>query len=220
MSEGLFITVEGPDGAGKSTLIRGLKERLEARFTREVILTREPGGSPLAEVIRGVLLDNRHGEMDARTEALLMAASRCQHIVDTILPALTTGRIILSDRYVDSSLAYQGAGRELGMEAIRAINAFAIQDVLPTVTILLDVDAQTGLARIQDKRSGRVVDRLEQEDIAFHNRVRAGYQTLREAEPERFIYIDATRDPAEVLEETWKLLNKYLDTLVDESYLW
>ncbi len=220
MSEGLFITVEGPDGAGKSTLIRGLKERLEARFAREVILTREPGGSPLAEVIRGVLLDNRHGEMDARTEALLMAASRRQHIVDTILPALTTGRIILSDRYVDSSLAYQGAGRELGMEAIRAINAFAIQDVLPTVTILLDVDAQTGLARIQDKRSGRVVDRLEQEDIAFHNRVRAGYQTLREAEPERFIYIDATRDPAEVLEETWKLLNKYLDTLVDESYLW
>ncbi|WP_347300940.1 dTMP kinase [Dolosigranulum savutiense] len=220
MSEGLFITVEGPDGAGKSTLIRGLKERLEARFAREVILTREPGGSPLAEVIRGVLLDNRHGEMDARTEALLMAASRRQHIVDTILPALTTGRIILSDRYVDSSLAYQGAGRELGMEAIRAINAFAIQDVLPTVTILLDVDAQTGLARIQDKRSGRVVDRLEQEDIAFHNRVRAGYQTLREAEPERFIYIDATRNPAEVLEETWKLLNKYLDTLVDESYLW
>ncbi|WP_347301590.1 dTMP kinase [Dolosigranulum savutiense] len=220
MSEGLFITVEGPDGAGKSTLIRGLKERLEARFACEVILTREPGGSPLAEVIRGVLLDNRHGEMDARTEALLMAASRRQHIVDTILPALTTGRIILSDRYVDSSLAYQGAGRELGMEAIRAINAFAIQDVLPTVTILLDVDAQTGLARIQDKRSGRVVDRLEQEDIAFHNRVRAGYQTLREAEPERFIYIDATRDPAEVLEETWKLLNKYLDTLVDESYLW
>ncbi len=220
MSEGLFITVEGPDGAGKSTLIRGLKERLEERFAREVILTREPGGSPLAEVIRGVLLDNRHGEMDARTEALLMAASRRQHIVDTILPALTTGRIILSDRYVDSSLAYQGAGRELGMEAIRTINAFAIQDVLPTVTILLDVDAQTGLARIQDKRSGRVVDRLEQEDIAFHNRVRAGYQTLREAEPERFIYIDATRDPAEVLEETWKLLNKYLDTLVDESYLW
>lgn len=220
MSEGLFITVEGPDGAGKSTLIRGLKERLEARFAREVILTREPGGSPLAEVIRGVLLDNRHGEMDARTEALLMAASRRQHIVDTILPALTTGRIILSDRYVDSSLAYQGAGRELGMEAIRTINAFAIQDVLPTVTILLDVDAQTGLARIQDKRSGRVVDRLEQEDIAFHNRVRAGYQTLQEDEPERFIYIDATRDPAEVLEETWKLLNKYLDTLVDESYLW
>ncbi|WP_347298008.1 dTMP kinase [Dolosigranulum savutiense] len=220
MSEGLFITVEGPDGAGKSTLIRGLKERLEARFAREVILTREPGGSPLAEVIRGVLLDNRHGEMDARTEALLMAASRRQHIVDTIIPALTTERIILSDRYVDSSLAYQGAGRELGMEAIRMINAFAIQDVLPTVTILLDVDAQTGLARIQDKRSGRVVDRLEQEDIAFHNRVRAGYQTLREAEPERFIYIDATRDPAEVLEETWKLLNKYLDMLVDESYLW
>lgn len=116
MSEGLFITVEGPDGAGKSTLIQGLKERLEARTAREVILTREPGGSPLAEVIREVLLDNRYGEMDGRTEALLMAASRRQHIVDTILPALEAGKIVLSDRYVDSSLAYQGAGRELGIE--------------------------------------------------------------------------------------------------------
>lgn len=215
MSEGLFITVEGPDGAGKSTLIQGLKERLEARTAREVILTREPGGSPLAEVIREVLLDNRYGEMDGRTEALLMAASRRQHIVDTILPALEAGKIVLSDRYVDSSLAYQGAGRELGIEAVRTINAFAIEEVVPTVTILLDVDAQTGLARIHDKQSGRVVDRLEQEDISFHNRVRSGYQTLREAEPDRFIYVDATCESATVLEESWKLLNKYLDKLVD-----
>lgn len=215
MSEGLFITVEGPDGAGKSTLIQGLKERLEARTAREVILTREPGGSPLAEVIREVLLDNRYGEMDGRTEALLMAASRRQHIVDTILPALKAGKIVLSDRYVDSSLAYQGAGRELGIEAVRTINAFAIEEVVPTVTILLDVDAQTGLARIHDKQSGRVVDRLEQEDISFHNRVRSGYQTLREAEPDRFIYVDATCETATVLEESWKLLNKYLDKLVD-----
>ncbi|QTJ40915.1 dTMP kinase [Dolosigranulum pigrum] len=220
MSEGLFITVEGPDGAGKSTLIQGLKERLEARTAREVILTREPGGSPLAEVIREVLLDNQYGEMDGRTEALLMAASRRQHIVDTILPALEAGKIVLSDRYVDSSLAYQGAGRELGIEAVRTINAFAIEDVVPTVTILLDVDAQTGLARIHDKQSGRVVDRLEQEDISFHNRVRSGYQTLREAEPDRFIYVDATCEPATVLEESWKLLNKYLDKLVAELYLW
>ncbi|CAM2805746.1 dTMP kinase [Dolosigranulum pigrum] len=220
MSEGLFITVEGPDGAGKSTLIQGLKERLEARTAREVILTREPGGSPLAEVIREVLLDNRYGEMDGRTEALLMAASRRQHIVDTILPALEAGKIVLSDRYVDSSLAYQGAGRELGIEAVRTINAFAIEEVVPTVTILLDVDAQTGLARIHDKQSGRAVDRLEQEDISFHNRVRSGYQTLREDEPDRFIYVDATCEPATVLEESWKLLNKYLDKLVDELYLW
>lgn len=212
--DGLFITVEGPDGAGKSTVIRALESHLKATFNQDVILTREPGGSPIAEKIRALLLDPRHTQMDVKTEALLMAASRRQHIVDTIIPALSAGNIVLSDRFVDSSLAYQGAGRQLGMKAVWEMNLFAMEDLQPDITLLLDVDVQTGLSRINDEQSNRSADRLEQEDISFHNRVRQGYKELLKQFPNRFIHVDASQEQDKVIAESWKLLKKQLDRLV------
>lgn len=211
---GLFITVEGPDGAGKSSVIKYIAPKIEAYLQKKVVITREPGGSVLAEHIRTLLLDPTYTEMDVKTEALLMAASRRQHIKDTIQPHLAQGNIVLSDRYVDSSLAYQGAGRQLGIDNIRQINAFAIEDLWPHATLLLQVDAETGLARIHHKDAKRQVDRLEQEDISFHNRVSDGYNTLLKAEPERFICVDASLEISEVLQMSWQQLQMKLDKLV------
>lgn len=207
---GLFISIEGPDGAGKSSVIKSLVPKLEEYFGREIIQTREPGGSPIAEKIRDLILDINHSEMDDRTEALLYAASRRQHLVERILPNLKKGEVILCDRFVDSSLAYQGAGRGLGAENIWTINAFAIEDVLPDITIYLDVDAQVGLNRIGAKNSNRQKDRLELEDISFHNKVSQGYHKIIERDPDRFIIVDANQDLETVLASAWELLHQRL----------
>lgn len=208
--KGLFISIEGPDGAGKTSVITSLVPKLENYLNQKVVQTREPGGSPIAEKIRDLILDVNHSEMDDRTEALLYAASRRQHLVEKIIPALDRGQIVLCDRFVDSSLAYQGFGREIGMDNIWMINKFAIESVMPDITIYLDVEARIGLNRIADKNSNREKDRLELEDISFHDQVRQGYSNIISQQPDRFIKIDANQSQADVQENAWLLLRKRL----------
>ena len=203
---GLFITVEGPDGAGKSTLIKKLNEKLLEELTVPLITTREPGGSDIAEIIREVILDPKNKEMDDRTEALLYAASRRQHIQEKINPALERGEVVLCDRFVDSSIAYQGAGRGIGVEEIATLNQFATGGLTPDITLYLDVDAQVGLNRIGTKASNRQKDRLEMEKVSFHNRVREAYQVLLKENPSRIQLIDATENPETVFLEAWRVL--------------
>ena len=185
---GWFITFEGPDGSGKTTISKLVSQKLiEAGF--DVIYTREPGGSLIAEEIRDIILDPKNVAMDKKTEALLYAASRRQHLVEKILPALQEGKIIICDRFLDSSLAYQGVGREIGIEEVYSINQFAIEGHFPDFTLFLDIDAQTGLDRISDRS---FKDRLDQEDLNFHNRVFEGYKTIVKLYQERMVIIDAT----------------------------
>lgn len=208
---GLFITVEGPDGAGKSTLIQKLNEKLLEELAVPLITTREPGGSDIAEIIREVILDPENKEMDDRTEALLYAASRRQHIKEKITPALERGEVVLCDRFVDSSIAYQGAGRGIGVEEVATLNQFATGNLEPDITLYLDVDAQVGLNRIGSKASNRQKDRLEMEEISFHNRVREAYLVLLEQNPNRIQLIDATQDQESVLLEAWRVLKLKLE---------
>lgn len=203
---GLFITIEGPDGAGKSSLVKRLSAAIETETDRPLILTREPGGSEIAEEIREIILNPLHTKMDARTEALLLAAGRRQHVVEKIRPALIRGDIVLCDRFVDSSIAYQGQARGIGIEEVKTINEFAIEGLRPDLTIYLDIDAKAGLERIKDKKSNRKQDRLELEEITFHEEVRKGYFKLIEQEPERFSIIDASKDEERVFQETWAVV--------------
>lgn len=207
---GLFITVEGPDGAGKSTLVAKLNKKLQSVLTVPFISTREPGGSDLAEKIREVIIDPENKEMDAKTEALLFAASRRQHIIETIQPALNRGEVVLCDRFVDSSIAYQGAGRKIGVEEVATLNQFATENLEPDLTLYLDVDAQVGLNRIGHNNSGRKKDRLELEEVSFHNRVRDTYLILLENNPDRMQLIDASKSPEDVFNEAWMILENEL----------
>ena len=187
---GVLIAFEGGEGAGKSSQIRMLAERLQAEG-REVVVTHEPGATPLGAGIRELLL-HRPGAVSPRAEALLFAADRAQHVDAVIVPALRAGKIVITDRYVDSSLAYQGAGRELTVDEVFRLSRWATQGLRPDLTVLLDVPAQVGLARA----SGRgEADRLERESIEFHERVRRGFRVLAEAEPRRYAVIDATAEP-------------------------
>lgn len=194
MNSGLFITFEGGEGSGKSTLIEALANTLISKG-RSVVTTREPGGIPIAEKIREVILDRSHTSMDARTEALLYAAARRQHLVEKVIPAIEAGSIVLCDRFIDSSLAYQGYARGLGMDEVWAINLFAIQERMPDLTLFLDLEPSVGLARIA-KAAEREVNRLDLEKLEFHERVRTGYQMLLERHPNRIerINADQTRD--------------------------
>ncbi len=208
MEKGKFITFEGPDGSGKTTVSTAVVERLKAEGY-PVVLTREPGGSAIAEQIRKVILDPENTEMDARTEALLYAASRRQHLVEKVLPALAEGIHVISDRFVDSSLAYQGCGRHIGIEEVMAVNRFAIEDNMPEYTIFLDVDAQTGLDRIRRSRS--VLDRLDQEKLSFHMDVWNGYRKIIEMYRDRMVLIDAAREIEKVTEDAYLAVKKILD---------
>lgn len=199
---GLFISVEGPDGSGKTTLVKDLSHQLEKIVKVPLMITREPGGSNIAEKIREVIIDPNNQEMDDRTEALLFAASRRQHVTEKIRPALNSGKVVLCDRFVDSSIAYQGAGRKIGVEEVANINQFATEDLSPDLTIYLDVDAQVGLNRIGSKDSNRKKDRLELEEISFHNRVRSAYLKLLEENSERMHLIDASQSMDKVLTES------------------
>ncbi len=204
MHKGWFITIEGGEGAGKSTLIERLAHILRQEG-REVVVTREPGGIPIAEKIREVILDRAHTAMDARTEALLYAAARRQHLAEKVEPALAQGKVVLCDRFVDSSLAYQGYARGLGMDAVWEINRFAVQDTMPDATIYMDVSPETGLARIA-QAAEREVNRLDLERKSFHEKVREGYLLLMEQFPERIVRIDAEAKPEEALERVLSIL--------------
>ncbi|MCQ9210398.1 dTMP kinase [Granulicatella seriolae] len=202
--KGLFITVEGPDGAGKTSVIQALLPRLQEAFEVPIISTREPGGSRIAERIRSIILDVEHTEMDNRTEAILYAAARRQHLVDRILPNLEVGNIVICDRFVDSSIVYQGVARGLGKEEVRQLNLFATEGLLPKKTIYLDVPAEVGIERIHKARGNRQFDRLDQEELSFHKMVRQGYLDLIQEDPERFIMIDTRQDLDKVVEEVYQ----------------
>lgn len=188
---GIFISFEGPDGAGKTTAIEALLKKIATITNKKVLVTREPGGSEIAEEIRQLILDPKHTEMDDWTEALLYAASRRQHLIEMIQPALAADQIVLCDRYVDSSIAYQGNGRQLGMEKVKQLNDFAIQGQLPQLTLYLDVPVEIGLQRV--KKLGAGFDRLEGQELAFHQRVREAYLKLVEENEDRIALVDATQ---------------------------
>ena len=205
MANGLFITIEGPDGAGKTTVLNELFPRLQMIAKKEIIKTREPGGVLIAEKIRQIILNPDHRQMDERTEALLYAAARRQHLVEVILPALNEGKIVICDRFVDSSLTYQGAGRRIGIKEIAQINEFATEGLEPDFTLYLDVDSDTGLRRIQNHRK-QDVDRLDLEGLEFHQRVRHAYLKLAEENPVRIHRIDAKMSLQEVVESSFSAI--------------
>ncbi|WP_238590880.1 dTMP kinase [Paenibacillus beijingensis] len=206
MNNGMLITIEGGEGAGKSSIIQALAAYLASKGVTAVT-TREPGGIPIAEQIRNVILDPAHVGMDARTEALLYAAARRQHLVEKVIPALKEGRWVLCDRFIDSSLAYQGYARGLGMEEIMAINSFAIAETMPDLTLYLDVSPQTGLKRIAEA-GVREVNRLDLETMTFHERVREGYRQLVRKFPQRIVQVDAEGAPEHVLNEATRAIER------------
>ncbi len=230
---GTFLTLEGPEGAGKSTQGRLLVEDLR-RAGREVLDVREPGGTAIGEQIRALLLDPAHGEMAARTEMLLFASTRAQLVAEVIAPALARGTLVVCDRFVDASLAYQGVGRGLGLEVVRAVNAAATGGLAPDLTLLLDVDPAVGLGRVRkapparagegppsdgrppgDGRPGGARrwqdgDRIEREALAFHERVREGFLSLARIEPQRIRVINARGSVDDVRAEIRRMVEEFL----------
>ena len=198
--ESLFITFEGPEGAGKTTIINMVTEEFQKRGL-DFISTREPGGIRIAESIRNIILDPENTEMDIRTEALLYAAARRQHLAEKVLPALEEGKIVLCDRFIDSSLAYQGVGRGIGIDEIYQINEFAINGLMPHLTIYFDLDPKIGLQRVH-QADEREINRLDLEELDFHLKVQSGYYEIIKREPNRFKVIDASRSIEEVYEAT------------------
>ncbi|MBI2354926.1 MAG: dTMP kinase [Deltaproteobacteria bacterium] len=189
---GYFITFEGIEGCGKTTQVRLLGERLEALGYR-VVTTREPGGCPISDQIRSILLDAGNRGMQPLTELLLYAAARAQHVAEVIRPALESGCVVLCDRFTDATIAYQSFGRGIGRATIDPLNTLACQDLLPDLTILIDCDAEVGLARARQRieaATGPREERFELESLEFHRRVRDGYLSLAEREPGRFLRVN------------------------------
>jgi len=204
-TKGLFITFEGVEGSGKSTQIDLLAEFLSEKGY-EVVSTREPGGTAIGDKIRKIVLNPDFTEMDFKAEALLYAANRAQHVAEVIAPALAQGKIIISDRYTDSSLAYQSFGRGLDQKKVENISEWATGGLEPDLTILLDIPADKGLKRT----SRSLADRIEQENIDFHDRVFKGFLKLAKKFPKRFKVIDATKDVDQIHQEVVKLVEKLL----------
>ncbi|WP_079914899.1 dTMP kinase [Paenibacillus sp. 32352] len=198
MQKGYFITVEGGEGAGKTSVIELMTQYLST-LGLEIVSSREPGGIDIAEQIRAIILDKSNTKMEGRTEALLYAAARRQHFVEKIQPSLAQGKVFICDRFIDSSLAYQGHARGLGMDEVLTINQFAIENVFPDLTIYLDVNPEEGLRRIH-ARSDREINRLDLESLAFHQKVREGYLILADRFPDRIVRIDANGGIDEVYE--------------------
>ena len=196
----MFITLEGPEGSGKTTAVEAAVKALEAKGY-EIVRTREPGGTPIAEQIRNVILDKANTKMDPRTEALLYAASRRQHLVEKVWPALKEGKIVICDRYLDSSLAYQGGARGLGVDNVLNINLFATENTWPDLTLLFDIKPEIGLQRIASN-ANREVNRLDLEKIEFHNKVRDTFLSLAKKYPDRYVIIDASMDRESVAKAT------------------
>ena len=205
----LFITFEGGEGSGKSSALKLLDERLRQEGY-ETVLTREPGGTPIAEQIRNVILDKANTKMDPRTEALLYAASRRQHLAEKVWPALKEGKLVLCDRYLDSSLAYQGGARGLGIDNVLAVNMFATEGTFPDITLLFDIEPELGLERIA-KNAEREVNRLDLEKIDFHRGVRKTFLELAARYPERFVIIDASKTLPEVVDAAYNAIKAKLD---------
>ena len=201
---GLFVTIEGVEGCGKTTIGKMIVDKLISDGY-EVIYTREPGGIEIAEQIRKVILDVNNTNMDARTEALLYAASRRQHLVEKVIPALKENKVIICDRFVDSSLAYQGHARGLGIEKVYEINKFAIDTVMPDLTLLFDLDPKLGLERISANKS-REVNRLDLEKLEFHKLVREGFLIIEKLEPNRVKKVDASKTIEEVFNDAYSLI--------------
>lgn len=196
----MFITLEGPEGSGKTTAVEAaVKALLEKGY--EIVRTREPGGTPIAEQIRNIILDKANTNMDPRTEALLYAASRRQHLVEKVWPALKEGKIVICDRYLDSSLAYQGGARGLGVDEVLNVNLFATENTWPDLTLLFDIKPEVGLARIASNAS-REVNRLDLEKLDFHNKVRDTFLALAKKYPDRYVIIDASKSRDEVAKAT------------------
>ena len=196
----MFITLEGPEGSGKTTAVESAVKKLQ-EMGYEIVRTREPGGTPIAEQIRNVILDKANTNMDPRTEALLYAASRRQHLVEKVWPAIKEGKIVICDRYLDSSLAYQGGARGLGIDNVLNVNLFATENTWPDLTLLFDIKPEEGLKRIAANAS-REVNRLDLEKIEFHQKVRESFLLLASKYPERFIIIDASKSREEVAKDT------------------
>ncbi len=207
MKKSLFISFEGPDGSGKTTVSQQVYQRL-IENGYDAIYTREPGGIDIAEQIRSIILSPENTAMDERTEALLYAASRRQHLVEKVLPALNEGKIVICDRFVDSSLAYQGCGRKLGIEEVLSINEFAIEGHMPDKTIYLKLSAEEGLKRIENRT---FKDRLDQESLAFHYAVVEGYKIVKERFKERMVIVDASLKLSEVIEQAYSQVVKIYD---------
>lgn len=204
----LFITLEGPEGSGKTSAIKIVKERLE-KEGYQIIMTREPGGTPISEQIRNVILNKENTAMDPRTEALLYAASRRQHLVEKVWPAVKEGKIVICDRYLDSSLSYQGYARGLGIDEILNVNMYATEGTYPNLTLLFDIEPEKGLARIS-ANSNREVNRLDLEKLSFHKLVREGYLKLAERFPDRFVIIDASKPLEEVANNAFLAIKQRL----------
>lgn len=208
---GKFITLEGPDGAGKSTQVKLLAQYFSSRGLKAVV-TREPGGTPVAEKIREILLNPENQEMTNRTEVLLYAAARAQHVEELIEPALTAGEMVICDRFIDSTLAYQGYGRGWDLDFLQKVNQIATGGWEPDLTILLDVPSELGIGRIYgNRKSGG--DRLEQQDFDFHRRVRQGYLELAEKFPKRIKVVSA-QEPVDVV---WQVVQSLADRLLGLS---
>ncbi|WP_459503762.1 dTMP kinase [Bacillus sp. C1] len=206
--KGLFVTIEGPEGSGKSTLITKLLPYFEKR-EQEIIATREPGGIAISEEIREILHKQENTIMEARTEALLYAAARRQHLVEKVMPALERNCLVLCDRFIDSSLAYQGYARGLGIDKVFEINRFATEDCMPGLTIYLDIEPEVGLARIE-KDENREVNRLDMESISFHRRVREGYLQVVERFSDRIVVVNADQPMEKIMEEVIQLIEDKL----------
>ena len=206
--EGAFLSIEGLDGSGKGTQIRLLSDTID-RFGFELVMSREPGGCPISEKLREIILDKNNMEMEDLTEAMLYAASRAQHVRQVIRPAIAAGKVLLCDRFVDSSVAYQGGGRQLGVQRVLDINAPAVDGTMPMATIYLDVDHETSMKR---RAAATELDRLELAGDSFHARTEAGYRELIRRDPERFIVVDATRTPEEIGKEVAeKVINRLME---------
>lgn len=204
-AKGLFITLEGGDGSGKTTVMREMEQVLREQGV-EFVTTREPGGIEIAEKIRDIILNPQHTAMDARTEALLYAASRRQHLAEKVEPSLDKGITVLCDRFLDSSLAYQGYARGLGMDEVLEINLFATKGRFPDLTFYLDITPEAGLARIASSQS-REVNRLDMESLQFHQKVREGYLLIGEMYPERIRIVDASLSKEQVAAEIRRQLS-------------
>ena len=206
---GVLISFEGSEGSGKSTQIARLAKRLQ-ESGRDVISTREPGGTEIGEQIRNIIVHNSKGdEMCAETELLLFAAARAQLVRENIAPALLRGAIVLSDRFLDSSTVYQGIGRDLAMGPVNQINRFAVGTIMPNITVVIDVPTSVSLARIR-QRASDLPDRMERENIDFYEKVRAGYLVLAKGMPERFVVIDGTKTEDAIEKQIWAELEKRL----------
>lgn len=209
MENGKFITFEGPEGAGKTTIIELLKNHFQ-KTGFEAVFTREPGGIHIAEKIREVILNKEHTNMDGRTEALLYAAARRQHLVEKVIPALQEGKTVICDRFIDSSLAYQGYARGLGIDEVYSINEFAINGCFPDLTIYFNIEPEVGLKRIE-ANSNREKNRLDLEGLAFHRKVQEGYKEVVEKFQDRIISINANNPKEDVLKDVITVLENHLN---------